>query len=77
LLKAPKKGFGIPLLDWFKTSEFSDRIESLKKSDFGLNNQAITKLISENAKGIKNNGNIIWMLFLYDAWINKKSKIHS
>lgn len=76
LLKASKKGFGIPLTDWFNSSEFRDRLEKMKKSDFGLNNQAINKIISENAEGLKDNGNFIWMLFLYDAWINNKTEFN-
>jgi asparagine synthase (glutamine-hydrolysing) len=74
LLRGPKKGFGIPLLDWFNSSEFKERLENLKKSNSGLNNRIINELISDNARGIKNNGNIIWMLFLYDEWINKKTE---
>jgi asparagine synthase (glutamine-hydrolysing) len=76
LLRAPKKGFGIPLLDWFNSSEFRDRLESLRKSDIGLNNQVIRKIISENYRGLKNNGNFIWMLFLYRAWVDNKSEFH-
>lgn len=76
LLKVPKKGFGIPLMDWFNSSEFSERLEILKKSDLGLNNKAISKIINENSRGVKNNGNFIWMLFLYDAWVNNRTIFH-
>lgn len=72
LLKAPKKGFGIPLLDWFNLPQFNERLTILQKSDNGLNNNIITELIFENANRIKNNGNILWMLFLYDAWIHNR-----
>jgi asparagine synthase (glutamine-hydrolysing) len=74
LLTAPKKGFGIPLLNWFNLPEFKSRLEELKKSDSGLNNNTILKIVSDNINGLKDNGNIIWMLFLYDAWVNNKTK---
>jgi asparagine synthase (glutamine-hydrolysing) len=76
LLAAPKKGFGIPFLDWFNSSGFKERMERLEKSESGLNNRVIRNLVFENINGLKNNGNIIWMLFLYDEWVNRKFEFH-
>jgi len=73
LLTAPKKGFGIPLSDWFNSKEFSVKLDTLKKSNSGLNNKTIGKIISDNVDGSKDHGNFIWMLFLYDAWINNRT----
>jgi asparagine synthase (glutamine-hydrolysing) len=70
LLKAGKKGFGIPLLDWFRTKDFELRLDKLKQSDSGLNRAAIGRIINENNTGLRNNGNFIWMMFLYDKWIS-------
>ncbi|HUX56207.1 MAG TPA: asparagine synthase (glutamine-hydrolyzing) [Bacteroidales bacterium] len=69
LLKAKKKGFGIPLIDWFRKKEFEDRLVKLKKSNIGFNKDIIDRIIKENNTGIRNNGNFIWMLFLYERWI--------
>jgi asparagine synthase (glutamine-hydrolysing) len=73
IMNASKKGFGIPLLDWFKLPEFNERLEKLTQSEMGLNKKIIRNIILDNSKGIKDNGNFIWMLLLYDSWINHKS----
>jgi asparagine synthase (glutamine-hydrolysing) len=70
LLRAGKKGFGIPLIDWFRLPEFDQPLKKLVNSDNGLSRNTIIKLIDENNLRIRNNGNFIWMIFLYDRWIN-------
>ena len=45
LLKAPKKPFSVPLREWFKKREFEDRLDDLKKSDFGLNRAVIADIV--------------------------------
>jgi asparagine synthase (glutamine-hydrolysing) len=36
LLKASKKGFRVPLVEWFKDDSMKDRLEKLYTNDFGL-----------------------------------------
>lgn len=72
LLKASKKGFRVPLVEWFKDSSMSDRLENLYKSDFGLNKEAIKKFITDNTEGKKDNSNIIWMLIVLQEIYNRK-----
>lgn len=63
LLKAQKKGFGIPLREWFKSDNFSSvlKLENLYK----ILSPAIIKMIfDENKNGIRDNGNFIWTLLI-------------
>jgi asparagine synthase (glutamine-hydrolysing) len=73
LLKASKKGFRVPLVEWFKQPEMKDRLEKLYKNDFGLNESAIKNFITDNSHGIKDNSNIIWMLIVLQEICNRKN----
>ncbi len=71
LLNAPKKGFSIPIREWFKEKSFEQKLQSLSSVDFGLNSKAIKKLIENNSSGKEDNGNLLWMLFVLKEWTNK------
>jgi asparagine synthase (glutamine-hydrolysing) len=64
LLKAPKKGFGIPLREWFKDDSFRDSIGRLTASDiFGLDRSVVKTIADENLLGKADHGNFLWALF--------------
>jgi asparagine synthase (glutamine-hydrolysing) len=67
LLSAPKKGFGIPLREWFKEDSFGKKLEE-RTSNVSeiLNQKTIIDLISENNSGKRDNGNFIWGLMMLD-----------
>jgi asparagine synthase (glutamine-hydrolysing) len=69
LLSAGKKGFAVPLRDWFKQDSFEDQLGSLSRSDFGLDRTTIEGIIERNRTGIEDNGNFIWMLFVLKEWL--------
>jgi len=63
ILKAPKKGFGIPLRDWFKDAEFETIIErNLNELKGLLDNEIIEEIINDNKYGLSDNGDFIWSL---------------
>jgi asparagine synthase (glutamine-hydrolysing) len=64
LLKAPKKGFGIPLRDWFKDNSFSYKLRALMNQDLPLDKLLLKKIIEDNKNGVNDNGNFIWSLFV-------------
>ncbi len=64
ILHAPKKGFSVPLREWFKSTTMEDTISDLYKTDFGLNSNVIKNIIDENSSGKADHGNYIWMLFM-------------
>jgi asparagine synthase (glutamine-hydrolysing) len=70
LLKAPKKGFVIPLMTWFK-DEYNFKLMKLEnlKSICGL--QFVEIIINNNTKGISNNGNFLWTMIMLDKLIKK------
>jgi asparagine synthase (glutamine-hydrolysing) len=69
LLKAPKRGFGVPLREWFKDDYNSQSFEfkSLKSMCDSI---TIDRIIEENAKGIRDNGNFIWTLMMLEAHLH-------
>lgn len=71
LLNAPKKGFSLPLRDWFKDKSFEQRLHSLYSSDFGLDTTIIRKFVEDNRSGKEDNGNLLWMLFVLKQWREK------
>ncbi|WP_299455622.1 asparagine synthase (glutamine-hydrolyzing) [uncultured Microscilla sp.] len=69
ILHAPKKGFGVPLREWFKEKSFENHLNSLSNQDFGLNSNTIQTIVKENQLGKKDYGNFIWMLFVLRNWL--------
>ncbi len=69
LLRAPKRGFSVPLRKWFADKSFEQKLQSLYSEDFGLDKKIIKKLIEDNNSGKTDNGNLIWMLFVLKKWL--------
>jgi asparagine synthase (glutamine-hydrolysing) len=69
LLSAGKKGFGVPLREWFKDKSFEHRLDQLHFNDLPLNGEVVKKIISDNRAGSKDYGNFIWMLFVLNKWM--------
>ena len=70
LLKAPKRPFSVPLREWFKQETFEDRLNELRKSDFGLDSDVIAGIITANKLGKQDYGDFIWRLFVLKHWMN-------
>lgn len=67
VLNAPKKGFGVPLREWFKDAEFNAVLEeNLKEVNKMLDPATVSRIIAENNSGKKDNGNFIWTLLQLD-----------
>jgi len=73
LLRAPKRGFSIPLREWFKDKAFESKLQSLYTSDFGLDKKLLRKIAKDNNSGDADNGNLLWMLFLLKNWMKKNA----
>ena len=73
LLRAPKRGFSIPLREWFKDRSFDAKLNSLYNTDFGLEAKVIRKIIEDNNSSKQDFGNLIWMLFVLKEWVNEKN----
>ncbi|MFH1004539.1 MAG: asparagine synthase (glutamine-hydrolyzing) [Bacteroidota bacterium] len=69
LLNAPKRGFSIPLREWFKDKAFEQKLQSLHTSDFGLDPKLVKQFVDRNNSGKEDLGNFLWMLFIYKKWV--------
>ena len=75
LLTVAKKGFSVPLRDWFMEDNLNNKIR-----DILLNNNAssvyksdgIEKLINENKDGKADVGNFIWMVIVLKKFLDSK-----
>lgn len=63
ILSAPKKGFTVPLREWFKEDSFDQKLKDLTDSTPFLNKEGMESIINLNNSGKKDYGNFIWMLF--------------
>jgi asparagine synthase (glutamine-hydrolysing) len=63
ILSSPKKGFTVPLREWFKGNSFEIKLKNLKDSIPYLDEGVIQSVIDLNNSGKKDYGNFIWMLF--------------
>jgi len=68
ILKAPKKGFAIPLREWFKGDSFNDRLSGIDAGRAGINARVADRIIQDNRAGRNDYGTFIWMLVLLDQW---------
>lgn len=76
LLTASKKGFSVPLRDWFKEEDLNIKIKNilLTKNDFNAYNAVeIEKLISNNKDGKSDVGNFIWLTLVLKKWLDSKN----
>lgn len=71
ILKASKRGFGIPLREWLKEKEFGSVLaENLENVNKLLNEATVKKIIRENNEGKKDNGNFIWTLIQLNKFLD-------
>lgn len=64
LLKVPKKGFNVPLREWFKSASFTKKVSDLEKGIPFLNKEMIHTIAEMNKTGQNDFGEFIWMLFI-------------
>ena len=69
ILKAPKKGFSVPLRFWFREGLLKEKIKDLKNISPLVNGTLVDGLIRSNADGKEDNGNMIWKLFVLNKVI--------
>jgi len=70
ILKASKRGFGIPLREWFKEKEFETVLEeNLSQVNKLLDKDMVKKIVRENNEGKKDNGNFIWTMIQLNRFL--------
>ncbi|HVG40841.1 MAG TPA: asparagine synthase (glutamine-hydrolyzing) [Chitinophagaceae bacterium] len=74
ILNAPKRGFAVPLREWFKEDSFGERLNNLGKAMPFFNQQIIRKIIQENKVGKKDFGNFIWLLLVLERCVETNYK---
>ncbi|MCP3932969.1 MAG: asparagine synthase (glutamine-hydrolyzing) [Bacteroidetes bacterium] len=65
LLKAPKRGFGVPLREWLKDDMGFQNIKLQNVCEI-CDHNVVKEIVEDNAMGKRNNGNFIWMLMMLD-----------
>jgi len=78
VLNAPKKGFGIPIGEWFKKELrplLLDVLSEENVKDTGLFNYSeIERILSSHFNERDNNANILWTLFVFHYWYHNLFK---
>lgn len=73
VLAAPKKGFAVPLREWFREGEFDNLLRNnLGEAGKILDKRALTVILEENKTGRKDNGNFIWTLMQLNQALSKQ-----
>lgn len=70
IINRRKKGFDVPLREWFKDGEFENMLNS-SYVDTGLNKEMIKTLVEENNKGQFDHGTLLWRILLLQKWKSK------
>ena len=64
ILKAPKKGFSVPLRYWLKNDSFKEKLLRLEKDINFLSGNKMETILKKNITGREDDGNFIWKLFV-------------
>jgi len=62
ILHAPKRGFVVPIREWFKEDSFTEILYNFEKTIPYLNKNKISKIAKMNQNVEEDYGNFIWML---------------
>ena len=69
ILSASKKGFVVPLREWFKDRSLTASLPNyLAQTPLDMNRGLVDGVLAKNASGQADYGNFIWMLFLLGKW---------
>ena len=70
LLKASKKGFRVPVREWFKDEAIKTKIKKFSKNSGFINDKYLSNIIDKNYSGVEDHGNLLWALMVLDKAIN-------
>ncbi len=70
IVNRQKKGFDVPLREWFKDDTFDKKME-VDFAESGLNPALIQPLIVENKMGTVDHGTLLWRLLVYHNWLKQ------
>jgi len=81
LLTLPKKGFGVPLALWFRTSLRSMLWDHLTSTTF-LDRNIVSKdfvvhMLKEHDSGRRNNSHWLWMLLMFELWMRSFEQLQT
>ena len=66
LMKASKKGFRVPVREWFKKEEIKNKANSFSQNATYINDKYLSEIIEGNYKGLDDHGNLLWALMVLD-----------
>ena len=75
LLRLPKKGFGVPLAQWFRTSLRDFVRDHLTSAEFlgrgVVRARFLRDLLDEHDRGRRDNSHWLWMLLMLELWFRE------
>lgn len=69
ILNAPKKGFGVPLREWFKQDSYMEDLGFNKTMEL-LSPPTLQKIVNNNRQGLSDNGNFLWILMMLEQFLS-------
>ncbi|MBX3008345.1 MAG: asparagine synthase (glutamine-hydrolyzing) [Melioribacteraceae bacterium] len=70
LFNAPKKGFRVPVREWFKTDELKDHLNQMGCINYLFNKVEFDKIVNDNRNGLHDHGNLLWSLIVLNELIS-------
>ena len=72
ILRRPKKGFGVPVGEWFRgplRDALCDTLHERRLREGGLlQPEKVQRLITEHLTGVRDNRKSLWTLFMFEQW---------
>ena len=72
---ARKRGFAVPLREWFKDPGFDLELNQLTTNEFGLDKAVIRQIVDQHRSGQRDYGNFIWALMVLRRITGKTEKL--
>lgn len=69
LLKASKKGFRVPVREWFRSAELQGKLKAVADRETVFRKEAMTHLINDNTTGKADHGNLLWSMMVLDKML--------
>jgi asparagine synthase (glutamine-hydrolysing) len=77
LLTAKKKGFVVPLRDWFKEENLNNKIKDIIATNHDNSSyisKEVEKLLNDNRDAKSDVGNFLWMIIVLKRWLDSNYK---
>ena len=73
ILKRSKKGFLLPIRQWFRTGKLRDELDAMLSTQSELDRNVAHAILNEHVAGHSDHSVLLWSLYVYLRWLSRIS----